>query len=849
MFNRDRSKSSNENDIWRFLLIALQLGLVLYVIDLFHLEEDHGLNSLLPIIFGGFIIHSWLPKNWRPPFFFLLTLTAILFLFGAKYGSILIGIGLGLIAICHLPLNYWLRIGLILVAVSVLAAFRSGWMPSDWAPFIMPILGSMFMFRLIIYLYDLKNESIRPAFWQRLNYFFMLPNVCLPLFPIIDYVKFHRSHYSADAYEIYQKGIRWMFRGVTHLLIYRVIYYYIIPSPTEVNDLNGLVLLMMCSFMLYTRVSGLFHLITGILCLFGYNMPPTHNLYFLASGFNDFWRRANIYWKDFMMKVFYYPLFLKMQRFGQYRGIIFTMLPLFVISWLFHSYQWFWIRGSFPITLIDGIFWCFFGLMVLTNSLMQAKWGRRRSLGKKRWSFGRALRLSLQTVSMFSLMCFLWVFYTSNSIPDWLALLSKAANYETIDIVRIVSVWISAVAVGVVFQYLNSQDVSLPSLKNVIVFRPAVLTSVSAFLLLLVGIPQASAVFNPQTHDFIESIRMNRLNSRDVELFEKGYYESLMGTNKFTSQLWRAQLQEPQDWKLNLRENGLAAPVEDMRLTTLNPNMDHHYKRAKFRTNQHGMRDKAYDKVKPASTYRIALLGGSHVMGPGVRDEDTYQWMLEDQLNLDSGEKEFAQYEILNFAKSSWISFQHLLHCQKQVVQFAPDAVFYVTHFPEEIKTVERLTDCIMNSGRIDFPYLAAIADSAGVHKDMAESEIQRRLKPYAGKIVQWTYQQFADLCKASNAMPVWVYQPLPKTNKLKEPESKIVERLKGYAVTAGFEVLIDLSGVFDGREYSRLQLAPWDKHPNKIGHQLIAERFYQELINNSASLKMGVQPVKAERK
>jgi hypothetical protein len=61
-------------------------------------------------------------------------------------------------------------------------------------------------------------------------------------------------------------------------------------------------------FLLYLRVSGQFHIIVGILHLFGFTCRR-RTRYFLASSFTDFWRRINIYWKDFMMKLFYYPRF------------------------------------------------------------------------------------------------------------------------------------------------------------------------------------------------------------------------------------------------------------------------------------------------------------------------------------------------------------------------------------------------------------------------------------------------------------------------------------------------------------------------------------------------------------
>ena len=74
---------------------------------------------------------------------------------------------------------------------------------------------------------------------------------------------------------------------------------------------------MISTFLLYVRISGQFHLVIGMLHLFGFNLPETHHRYLLASSFTDFWRRINIYWKDFMMKVFYYPAFFRLRKLGE----------------------------------------------------------------------------------------------------------------------------------------------------------------------------------------------------------------------------------------------------------------------------------------------------------------------------------------------------------------------------------------------------------------------------------------------------------------------------------------------------------------------------------------------------
>ena len=87
-------------------------------------------------------------------------------------------------------------------------------------------------------------------------------------------------------------------------------------APSEVQDPGDLVQYVVSNFLLYLRVSGTFHLIVGMLYLFGFRLPETHHRYFLASSFTDFWRRINIYWKDFMLKIFYYPAVFRLRRLG-----------------------------------------------------------------------------------------------------------------------------------------------------------------------------------------------------------------------------------------------------------------------------------------------------------------------------------------------------------------------------------------------------------------------------------------------------------------------------------------------------------------------------------------------------
>ena len=253
-----------------------------------------------------------------------------------------------------------------------------------WSSALWPILGSMFVFRLIIYLYDRSHETMPPRLSQTLGYFFLLPNVCFPLFPVVDFKKFCRHYYDEDRHKTYQVGIEWIWRGLLQLVLYRLIYYHFTLDPVAVANLGDLVFYMVSTFLLYVRISGQFHLVIGMLHLFGFNLPETHHRYLLASSFTDFWRRINIYWKDFMMKVFYYPAFFRLRRLGDTKALVLATAFTFLMTWFLHFVQWFWIRGSLLIEVNDVMFWTVLALLVLVNSLYETRHGRARILTRTR---------------------------------------------------------------------------------------------------------------------------------------------------------------------------------------------------------------------------------------------------------------------------------------------------------------------------------------------------------------------------------------------------------------------------------------------------------------------------------
>jgi hypothetical protein len=288
-----------------------------------------------------------------------------------------------------------------------------------------PVLGAMFMFRMIIYLYDVKHMTTPPALKDYLSYFFLLPNYYFLLFPVVDYQTLRKGFYKRDIHTVAQQGVWWIFRGATHLLLYRVIYQWQSRfSPPTVSVAVAVIVKVISTYLLYLKVSGQFHIIAGMLCLFGYDMPETNRRYFLARGINDSWRRINIYWKDFMVKIVYFPAYFKLRKLGTLQAELLGTTLVIIVTWFLHAYQFFWLKGQFRVTATDSLFWTILGSCMLVNVWFENKHKKRLPVaGWRGW-----LKYGLQVAATFSFMALLWSMWSSDNIADWLYFLRTGSQ-------------------------------------------------------------------------------------------------------------------------------------------------------------------------------------------------------------------------------------------------------------------------------------------------------------------------------------------------------------------------------------------------------------------------------------
>ena len=169
-----------------------------------------------------------------------------------------------------------------------------------------------------------------------------------------------------------------------------------------------------------------------MLHLFGFNLPETHHRYFLASSFTDFWRRINIYWKDFMMKVFYYPAYFRLRKLGDTKALVLATAFTFLVDLVSAS-------GAVVLDsrlgahrverhhLLDDL-----AAAGARELALRIEAGRARTL-KRAADLARERGLVLRTVGTFCVICVLWSLWTAESMTDWMLMMACGGHVAAVD--------------------------------------------------------------------------------------------------------------------------------------------------------------------------------------------------------------------------------------------------------------------------------------------------------------------------------------------------------------------------------------------------------------------------------
>jgi hypothetical protein len=522
-----------------------------------------------------------------------------------------------------------------------------------------------------------------------------------------------------------------------------------------------------------------------------------------------------------MQKVFYYPAVFRLKKLGTTNAIIIATLYVFLMTWFLHAYQWFWLRGSTLLVWQDILFWAILGVLVVVNSLYEMTYGRRRTLGKQIWDWRRVLSLSARTFATFWFICILWSFWTSESLGDWFSLWSALKGPYTLDVLLVPCVAFVVILLGSIPRDTAKTAAQAAASMKAAWLRERAVTMAALCLLIGISVEGFHRQLGETVANTVHSLKSGRLSRLDTAKLERGYYESLLSVDRFNSQLWEVYAKKPSNW-LDVEGANLKRFVGGFVQVELIPSYVFDSMHGRISINRWGMRDRDYEPQPGPATFRAIVLGPSTVMGWGVGDGETFESLVEQRLNEERPDGMFEKFELLNCGVPGYDPPQQLVAFER-CMQFNPNAVMYVATGRELSRAAGYMVGVARKGIEVPYPTLRTIVEQAKLNPELDESTALRQLEPYRTGILRFVYSHIAEQARARGAQPVWIFLPQVRDGAWREETPEAVQ----LAQEAGF-VVFNLEDVYKGLDISTIRLAEWDDHPNVRGHQIVAERLFE---------------------
>lgn len=795
----------------QFVINLVWLFSSVFLVYYLGFEKNKGFDKVAILLTSAFLVYVFVPLRFRKLFLAGLAFAIEVYLIGLKLSACVFLVIVYFVGLTYVK-NKHLRLLSIFVSVALGVLVVSKFWSLPHLRFIFMVSAVFLMLRYIYFLYELNYFKKPPVFIDRLCYLFLIPNACFPLFPALNPNEFQNTFYNQPSEISMKRGLHWITVGIFHLLIYRVIYLYFTPSPYDIDGFPMWGWFILSSYSLIFRLSGLFYLAMGFLQIFGFNLPNIFNHVYFANSFPDLWRRVNLYWRAFMIRVFYYPIVFKFKKQNQRLVVGLVTLLMFGFTWLLHSWQWYWIKGSYYFYPTDMIFWFTLGLIISYNAVRTIdKLNNTKPVKAENYYVGGA-----KVVLMFVAMSLLWSMWTASSVTEFFYIskfvLAGTMTEYVCCFVLIILVMLIAGLIRWLHYKRNWFGFVFLDTKPVYGIMFSVLVFSSIEFISFKGYKAAAENF----------INMN-VNARDKILLERGYYEQILNNDDKSIELLNVG-SKFKKWNL---DRDAYQRTENELIKEFIPNYKTTFKGDTLYTNSFGLRDKEYSIQKDSTTTRIAFVGGSYVMGSGVSNEENFAALLEERMNRS------GKVEILNYGVGGYFLIQNVYQVEKKVVELSPDYVFCFIHSSYRSRCLDNFANLILKNVPLTNSYLNEIIERTGIKKGMCHLEIYNRLKPFINEIVDWGFRSIYTASKNKNITPVMVY--LPANAGVKEDDDKGFCLMKAGKI--GFHT-VDLSEVYDGQNPQKIQLSAWDTHPNEKGHQLIADLLFEKLKKDKQFFK-----------
>lgn len=334
----------------------------------------------------------------------------------------------------------------------------------------------------------------------------------------------------------------------------------------------------------------------------------------------------------------------------------------------------------------------------------------------------------------------------------------------------------------------------------------------------------------------LEIMSRTGLSAHEEDEMTAGYYEGLLDGSEKTARghggLFRnlgSLKPAPPDWK-DFSETDAVRKLPGFLRYDIKPGVDIPFKGDRLQSNRWGMRDRDYEREKPAGVRRLALIGSSISMGTGVPIERTYEALLEAKLNAEPVCKNELRYEILNFSVPGYMFTQQLDLALSAAPQYDVDVVLFVVNYLSVGPMwSSHIATLVQDGDDLKYPFLREVTEKAGVRPSDSASRIATKLAPYRLELFASAIREAKRTLEKEGIKLVFL--PVPFSAQRNIVSGKIIEAME--TVSAERIPVWSCLNAFGDIATEDLRLREWDNHPNIRGHQLIFEALDNELRTN----------------
>lgn len=791
------------NKAVKLFLYGIVYLLIFFLANIICFDKGQDILNLSVVILPLFFINALVDLKFRP-FIFPLLFFAISFYVFDYLNAIILFVFLSIISAVLISGFKWLYKLLFMVLVFVaMYLIHSNRIQFGTLNFIIPFLASVLMFKTIIVLYEFKYNNTIPDKAASWSYFFSFQQLFFPIMPIVDYKHFLNGRTTKESFTNYDKAITQFVTGLFLFVIYKVVNQNFSPSIYAINNLSDFMLFALSKSVILFKLVAVFIFSIGFLSMFDINLPSSFGFFPLASSFRDYWKDVNRFWRDFILKIIYYPLFFKLKK-SKFTGKgVLLIVITFLSSCFFHFYQLYWSTGYFKFKMTDVLYWLLLGFLVFYSGYRFEK--SLKETPKSENGFISFIKVSLSVLFVQVVMNFLFFVWTTESVGEVLFILKQGSKFSITAVYFLLLYWLIFCVGIVIKKAITTSNDNQNRIIAIFKFGFPILLLSLYFLHNSNKINCLQMVFTP-----------DYLTVSQHESNEEGYYTRLMASNSNS--------------KMGKEGNMRVSPLSKISFTNntvlrqeLMPSQSVEFNGTTISINKYGLRDKEYDIEKSDNVNRIAILGASYEMGTGVNNNEVFESITEEWLNKFSGKK----YELLNFGVPMYSVIQNAYVLDKKVLPFKPDMAILFSHTSEEQRLTNNVTRLIKEGFTFDDDFINFMIEKAGIKKRMSALEIKYRLKPYMNDLFSSLYKKMVATCKLNNIKPVWVF--LPTTNEELKNNDRI-NNLRNLAREAGFETF-SLRNIYSNYTKEQITVSNVDPHPNTLGHILIAGGFYK-IIN-----------------